>query len=58
MKPSMKPTHWILYFFCLPWDLTICWPFVCLIRLAVGTDLRWDWPPTGSSSYRQDGASP
>lgn len=45
----MKPTHWILYFFCLPWDLTICWPFVCLIRLTVGMDLHWEWPPVGSS---------
>lgn len=40
-----NPKHWVLYFICLPWNLTIAWPAVLLIRLFWGKNLRWETPP-------------
>ena len=34
-----------LYFFALPWNLTIAWPAVLLVRLLWGEYLRWEMPP-------------
>jgi hypothetical protein len=34
-----------LYFFALPWNLTIAWPAVLLIRWLWGQNLRWEAPP-------------
>jgi hypothetical protein len=35
----------ILYFFALPWNLTIAWPAILLVRLLWGENLRWETPP-------------
>lgn len=35
-----------LYFFALPWNLTVAWPTILLIRLFWGENLRWEAPPT------------
>jgi len=37
--------HWLLYAVCLPWDLTIAWPAILLIRLFWGRELHWETPP-------------
>lgn len=35
----------LLYFFALPWNLTVAWPAVLLVRLLWGENLRWEMPP-------------
>ena len=42
MKTKAQP---ILYFFALPWNLTVAWPAILLIRLFWGENLRWEMPP-------------
>ena len=37
--------RWALYLFALPWNLTVAWPVVLLVRALWGTDLRWETPP-------------
>lgn len=34
-----------LYLLALPWNLTVAWPAVLLIRLLWGHALRWEMPP-------------
>lgn len=41
-------THWILYVAALPWNLTVAWPAILLIRLFWGKELRWETPPEGA----------
>lgn len=41
----MKKTHYILYALALPWNITVCWPIVMLIRLFWGKNLRWERNP-------------
>lgn len=38
-------TQFLAYFFCLPWDITIAWPTILLIRLLWGKNLQWETPP-------------
>ena len=41
----MRPSHWILYAVCLPWDVLVAWPIVLLVRALWGAELRWETPP-------------
>jgi len=45
MKQKMRTIA--LYFFTLPWDLTVAWPAVLLVRALWGRNLRWEKSPTG-----------
>lgn len=37
-----RASHVLLYVLSLPWDLLIAWPWVLLVRLFWGEDLRWE----------------
>jgi len=37
--------HIIAYIVALPWNLTVAWPAILLIRLFWGDHLRWETPP-------------
>ena len=37
--------HWILYVICLPWNITVAWPVVVLVRFFWGERLHWETPP-------------
>ena len=45
----MNKRHIVLYLMALPWNLTICWPAVLLIRLFWGKNLRWEKDPSKDS---------
>ena len=36
----------LLYLFALPWNLTVAWPVVLLVRALWGENLRWETPPS------------